>query len=208
MTRAASRWIWFAAVGALMLVAFAVGAYIASRTELFPPQVDAAADVVPDPSGEPSPSPEPEVQRWRGTFTSRTEQWYREGVCRTPWAGAVVFTVGPGGVVEGRGRVGFGGTSDCAVPAAQQVRSYTFAIDGLVDGRGLTMRWRRFVPRGGTIDLGGFGPTIADRGVTLAVALDADDGGRAQVRLRRNTAAGVPPARSETDLRVGCSGSC
>jgi hypothetical protein len=190
-----------------MLVAFAVGAFIASRSELFPPQVDAAADGVPEPSGSATPGP---VSRWEGTLTSRTLQSYREGVCRTAWAGAVSFDVDGAGVVSGVGEAALGGKPDCPFPLRQpQVGRYGFTVEGRLADRQMRMRWSGFEPLdGGIVDHGGFGPTIADPGVGFDVRVVASHRGNERLHLRVQTAEGVKPARSRTEIELECVEVC
>ncbi len=209
MSRSRRGWAWAAVVAALMVVAFAIGAFVASRMELFPPQVDAAADVVPEPSGSGESVP-PVSSSWEGTFSSRTLQGYTEGLCRTPWAGAITFEADDAGEIAGSGEVSVGGRPDCPFPLEQpQVDGYTFRVDGRIDGRRMRMRWLRFEPAaGGIVDHGGFGPTIADRNVEFRVRLRPDLTGTVRLVLRAETAEGVATARSRTRIRLGCVEGC
>ncbi|MEX0756033.1 MAG: hypothetical protein WD206_08810 [Actinomycetota bacterium] len=205
------RWLWPTVVVVLMLGAFGVGALIASRTELFPPQVDGGADVVVDPGASASPTggPEGPAAAWTGRFDSRTSQAYREGVCRTSWAGALAFEVTTEGTLTGRGEAVLGGDPDCPFPLRQpQVRSYTFEIEGTVRGERVSMAWERFRAAGrGLVDHGGFGPTIADPGVQIDARAPGGSGSTT-FTLDVPTAEGVASARSRTRVEFGCAQRC
>src|ERR671922_2760249 len=82
----------------ILLVCAGIGAFVASRSNLFPPEVR----VGPSPSAEsPSPTPEPET-RWRITLTSRTDHRYHVGgACTSDWRVGGRPPLAGGGVLSG-----------------------------------------------------------------------------------------------------------
>ncbi|MEX2274810.1 MAG: hypothetical protein WEA10_04495 [Actinomycetota bacterium] len=202
------RWIWTAVVALLMVVAFVVGALIASRTELFPPQVDAEAAVggTATPS---SPSTQAGVAVWRGKFRSRTSQSYREEVCRTIWTGSVSFDVTPEEAVDGTGEAELVDATGCSSSGQPQIEGYVFNVGGELVGSRLRLSWNGFDRTGsGIVDSGGFAPTIADRGTTIALRAVPDANVVQEFTRRASTAEGVDDAESVTTLTVGCVSNC
>ena len=159
---------------AILLGCAAVGAFIASRSNPFPPGVPDPGAV---PSKTPTPSPtrvSPEVTRWTLTMTSRSTHTYRVGgSCTSDWrmeGGRI--RVGVNGRVRGRGVALLLPGASCDFPSAQvQARRVVVEILGRRDGNRLRIRFRTAeVLPPGSQDLGAFvemlerlRPTIRER---------------------------------------------
>jgi hypothetical protein len=143
----------------ILLVCAGIGAFVASRSNLFPPEVR----VGPSPSAEsPSPTPEPET-RWRITLTSRTDHRYHVGgSCTSDWRMRARLSVAGSGLVSGRGVARLLPGARCDFPSAQvQSTSISIRIVGARSGGRLDLRLRAgsAEPRGSR-DLGGFVRTL------------------------------------------------
>jgi hypothetical protein len=168
----------------ILLACAAVGAFIASRSNPFPPGVpDPGA--VPSETAEPSPSPVAEVTRWTLTMTSRSTHTYRVGgSCTSDWA------MERGRIrVSGSGRVRGGGVArllpgaSCDFPSAQvQARRIQVEILGRRDGNRLRMRFRtaEVLPLGSQ-DLGAFVETLERLRLTLRERSSARASERARI---------------------------
>jgi hypothetical protein len=142
-----------------LLVCAGIGAFVASRTNPFPPEVQVAS---PSPSGTPSPSVEPPT-RWRLTLTSRTSHAYRVGgSCTSDWRMRARFRVEPDGAVTGQGVAHLRPGAGCDFPSGQvQAAAVVIRIGGARKGRSLDLRLRPLgVEPPGSQDLGGFVRTL------------------------------------------------
>jgi hypothetical protein len=157
-----------------MIVAFTVGVLIASRSELFPPQVDRAGQV--SPAADASPQRHP--IRWRGTIISTTSQRYSAGACITMWRSSVTIATATDsqGAVHGRGRARLVGKPRCPFPMSQpQIRGYEFSIGGRLDpDEGFLLSIDGAEPTSGILDYGGFESIAASRSVLKAAVAGGD----------------------------------
>lgn len=153
-------WLKFVMWVLILLVCAAVGAFIASRSNLFPPEVAAPS---PSTSVSPSPSVEPPV-RWRLTLTSRTSHTYRVGgVCTSEWRMRAPIREMPDGAVAGRGVARLLAGARCDFPSGQvQAETIAIRITGVRDGGTFELRFRALeVGPPGAQDLGGFVRTLS-----------------------------------------------
>ena len=166
-----------------MIAAFGIGAFVASRTELFPPQVEGGRAVAST-SGPSAPGLAPD--RWRGRMRTATRQYYSAGPCITDWSSVFDVAVDPDGTVRGAGRARLRGHPRCPFPTSQpQISGYAFDVAGRFDASsGFRLSLSRFHVTRGTFDYGGFAATIAQGRSVLAVPVD---GGRGRGRLRLRT---------------------
>jgi len=148
-------------VWALVLLACAgVGAFIASRTNPFPPGV---RDPVALPSESPSPSTI-DLVRWSLTMSSRTTHTYHVGgSCTSDWRLQGEIELTESGRVDGRGVARLLPGARCDFPSAQvQARRVVVSIVGRREGDELDLR---FLEEGlkpvGSQDLGGFLQTLS-----------------------------------------------
>jgi hypothetical protein len=143
----------------ILLACAGVGAFIASRSNLFPPSVEPG----PAPSESPSPSG-PELVRWRLVMSSRTTHTYRVGgSCTSDWRLEGRIRLTESGRVRGRGIARLGPGAECDFPSAQvQSRRVVVLIIGRRDAGELALRFRE---RGrlpvGSQDLGAFVKTLS-----------------------------------------------
>ena len=167
----------------ILLGCAGVGAFLASRSNPFPPGV-------PDPGAVPSetpttsPTPPPEVTRWTLTMTSRSTHTYRVGgSCTSDWrmeGGRI--RVRENGRVRGRGTARLLPGATCDFPTAQvQARRVVIEILGLRDGNRLRIRFRtaEVLPLGSQ-DLGAFVDTLVRLRLTLRERPRARATGRAR----------------------------
>jgi hypothetical protein len=143
----------------ILLVCAGIGAFVASRTNPFPPEVQVAS---PSPSGSPSPSVEPPT-RWRLTLTSRTSHEYRVGgSCTSDWRMRARIRVNPGGRVDGTGTARLLPGMTCDFETAQlQAETVRIGIAGRRAGDVLDLRLGVLdVGPPGAQDLGGFVGTV------------------------------------------------
>jgi hypothetical protein len=143
---------------AILLGCAGVGAFIASRSNPFPPSV---GDPAP-PATSPSPSTA-EVARWSLTLLSRTRHAYRVGgSCTSDWRMRGRIEITQSGRVRGQGRARLLLGARCDFPSAQiQSRRVILRIVGRRDGDRLDLRFREVERRPvGSQDLGGFLRTL------------------------------------------------
>jgi hypothetical protein len=151
---------WIAAFAACA----GVGAFIASRTDPFPPGVEdpGARPTPPAPTATRSPVP-PGAERWWGTVRGRTyHDLFVGGRCRTDWVIPITFSIDEDGAISGTGTAKLEGGLRCDVATAQvQSEEITLVVgghrrDGLLD---LSLEPETFVP-GGSSDYGGLVATL------------------------------------------------
>jgi len=142
----------------ILLVCAAVGAFIASRSNLFPPGVEQG----PLPSESPGPSPS-ELVRWQLAMSSRTTHTYRVGgSCRSNWQMQGQIRLTESGRVRGQGIARLRPGATCDFPSAQvQTRRVVVLIVGRRDAGELDLRFREGGRRPvGSQDLGAFLKTL------------------------------------------------
>jgi hypothetical protein len=150
---------WIAAFAACA----GVGAFIASRTDPFPPGVeDPGARPAPSASVTRSPVP-PGAERWWGTVRAHTfHDLFVGGRCRTDWVIPLTFSVDEDGVISGTGTATLQGGLECDFSTAQiQAEEIDLVVgghqrDGLLD---LSLEPQVFVPEGSS-DYGGLVATL------------------------------------------------
>jgi hypothetical protein len=173
---------------AVFLGAAGIGAYVAAHTELFPPDVEAAA-TTRSPEATAS-TPAPADPHWSGTIrSSGYHDLYVGGRCSTRWVTKVVFDVLDNGRIVGTGTARMEGERVCTFPNAQiNAERIEVSLAGTWDGSGFHFRLNDGdrSPRG-TADYGGFAPTVFDdgRAAVMDVALDSDRSASATVRMER-----------------------
>jgi hypothetical protein len=183
-----------------MAAAFAIGVLVASRTELFPPQVQGG-----DGAAARSPTASPSAtERWRGRMATATRQYYSAGPCTTDWSSVFDVAVDPDGAVRGAGRARLRGDPRCPFPTSQpQISGYAFHVAGRFDpASGFRLSLSRFNATSGIFDYGGFASTMAEARSVLEVAVDGDRG-RGRVRLRTRTSLGKT-VRSVSRVSMDC----
>jgi hypothetical protein len=143
----------------ILLVCAGVGAFIASRSNLFPPGVR-------DPSMLPSESPSPskaDLVRWSLTMFSRTTHTYHVGgSCTSDWRLRGEIGVAESGRVRGHGVARLLLGANCDFPSAQvQTQRVDIAILGRRDGDEIDLHFQeeRRKPAGSQ-DLGAFLKTL------------------------------------------------
>ncbi len=144
---------------AILLACAGVGAFVASRSNPFPPGVR-------DPGALPSesPSPSPELVRWSLAMSSRTMHTYRVGgSCSSDWRLQGQIQVTESDRVRGRGVAKLLRGARCDFPSAQvQARRVVVLIFGHRDAGELDLRFREGDRQPvGSQDLGGFLETLA-----------------------------------------------
>jgi hypothetical protein len=111
-----------------------VGAFIASRTNPFPPGVQdpGARSLIPDPTATITPSPAVTGVSWTGRMVAGTSHHlFVGGTCSTAWRISVGFVVDSTGVVKGTGTAHLQGPLRCDFPTAQvQSRTLHLAVSG------------------------------------------------------------------------------
>ena len=172
----------------ILLGCAGVGAFIASRSNPFPPGVPDPGAV---PSETPTPSPPaPEVTRWTLAMTSRSTHTYRVGgSCTSDWRmerGRI--RVSGSGRVRGRGVARLLPGATCDFPSAQvQARRVEIEILGRREGDRLQLRFRiEEVLPPGSQDLGAFVETLE----RLRLAIRERPGARERERGRIERADG------------------
>jgi hypothetical protein len=144
----------------ILLACAGVGAFVASRSDPFPPGVG-GSDAVP--SESPSPST-PELVRWEVTMSSRTTHTYRVGgSCTSDWRARGQIRLTESGRIRGRAIARLLPGANCDFPSAQiQARRVVVLILGRRDTGELDLRFREVGRRPvGSQDLGGFLETLA-----------------------------------------------
>lgn len=150
---------------AILLGCAGVGAFIASRSNPFPPSVRDPASLAPSPS----PSTE-EVARWSLTLSSRTRHAYRVGgSCTSDWRMRGQIEITQSGRVRGQGRARLLPGARCDFPSAQiQAQRVILRIVGRRDRGRLDLRFREAERRPiGSQDLGGFLRTLGALRVSI-----------------------------------------
>jgi hypothetical protein len=143
----------------ILLACAGVGAFIASRSNPFPPGVE-------DPGARPSTGPSPTVgkaTRWRMAMVSRTTHTYRVGgSCSSQWRMRTSIRMAETGRVAGVGVAHLLPGARCDFPTAQvQTARVEIRILGRRDGDVLQLRFRETaVAPPGSQDLGGFVKTL------------------------------------------------
>jgi hypothetical protein len=183
-----------------MVVAFALGAFVASRAELFPPQVQDGGVVG---TGSPTADPGNGGDRWRGTISSVTTQGYNLGDCETDWRSSVRLVVEPNGIVRGDGAARLSGKPRCPFVISQpQIEGYAFEVSGRVDGGRLRLELSNFQPTAGILDYGGFQATVASVEPTLEITMTDPDAARGRIELQRTQ--DLHLSRSRNVIRLSC----
>lgn len=184
-----------------MVAAFVLGAFLASRSELFPPQVRGEEPTL---SGGSTPTPAAEAERWRGSIAGTTSQSYSAGPCRTRWRAPIELVVRPDGAVEGEGRARLRGRPRCPFPTSQpQITAYELVLAGLLRaGERFELSVRRVRATDGLFDYGGFAAAIADPGFVLEVPLERP--GSARGRVRSTTTRDGHPVRADVVVVLAC----
>lgn len=155
-----------------------VGAFIASRTNPFPPGVEDPGDL----GAGSSPSATPRAI-WTGTAVVRSiHRLYVGGACRTNWR--VRFSLEG---ADGDGTARLIGEPRCDFPTAQlQAERLRFRVSSDEVGPGLLLRFSELTSdSAGTTDLGGLLPLLERTGVKLRVS-----DGKAVGRLERTASDG------------------
>lgn len=141
-----------------MLAACAgVGAFVASRSNPFPPGVDdpGALPTSSTPSGKPT-------ETWAGSGVVRSaHRLFVGGSCRTSWRVQLSVEVGDG-AVQGSGTARLEGGAACDFATAQlQARRVRFDVTGGDLGAALRLGFQKVSRRpAGSIDLGGLVPLL------------------------------------------------
>ena len=147
-------------VGILLLCA-AAGAFVASRTDLFSPDVEDGG-ASPTPTATLTPA---EPVRWTFTMRSRSRHdLYVGGSCETTWSLRTTLTELETGTLAGEGDAVSGGPAVCDTPTAQlEAESIAVIVTGARAGATirLVLREAGREPVGGR-DLGGFANTLGD----------------------------------------------
>ena len=145
----------------ILLACAGVGAFIASRSNPFPPGVRDPAL----PSESPSPSSSSaELVRWSITMSSRTSHTYHVGgSCTSDWRARGEIELTESGRIDGRAVARLLPGARCDFPSAQvQARRVIVSIVGSRDGDELDLRFLEDGLRPlGSQDLGGFQQTLA-----------------------------------------------
>jgi hypothetical protein len=162
----------------ILLACAGVGAFIASRSNPFPPGI-------PDPQARDSPSPSPpELVEWSVTMVSRTTHTFHVGgSCRSAWRLEGRLRIVPSERITGRGVARLQPGAGCDFPSAQvQARRIVVRFLGLRDGDELELRFRE-VERtpAGSQDLGAFVKTLET--LRVAIAERAGSEVRKQTRI-------------------------
>jgi hypothetical protein len=166
----------------ILLACAGVGAFLASRSNPFPPEV-APERATPTPAEDPP-------ARWLLTMTSRTTHTLRVGgACTSDWRMRARIRVTPGGAVRGNGRARLQPGARCDFETAQvQARAVTVRIVGerIGDRLRLTFRVADVAPAGAQ-DLGGFVGTVPEMRFTIAERGGATTSGPTQVQVADDT---------------------
>jgi hypothetical protein len=181
----------------ILLLCAGVGAFIASRTNPFPPGV---RDPVALPSESPSPSTV-DLVRWSLTMSSRTTHTYHVGgSCTSDWHLEGDIELTGSGRVDGRGVARLKPGAKCDFPSAQvQARRVVVAIVGIRDGDELDLRFQDAGRKpAGSQDLGGFLKTLT----TLRFSIPERAGAAASKPKRIEDPEGEVYA-SVTTIRLG-----
>jgi hypothetical protein len=206
--RRRARWRGPMFVVLAMVVGFAVGVLIASRSQLFPPQVRGAVGRATTAEAR-DDSTQADAFRWRGAMVSRTSQRYSAGSCVTVWRSRMRIATGSDGVVRGVGRARLAEGPRCPFPMSQpQIRGYEFDVGGRLDPReGFLLSIERAEPTEGIFDYGGFA-SVAASGSVLEAPLGGSERARGRSSFRTRTSLGnVITSRTVVRLRCQDCGS-
>jgi hypothetical protein len=165
----------------ILLVCAGIGAFVASRSNPFPPGVrDPGAQ--PGAPTTPGPGPE-EATAWTITMRSRSTHTFRVGgSCRSDWRLRGRIRVGAGGRVSGSGVAHLLPGAGCDFPSAQvQSARVHVGIVGRRDGAALDLRFRETSREpAGSQDLGGFVKVLP----TLRISIRERSGAEESTRKR------------------------
>jgi hypothetical protein len=182
---------------AILFVCAGVGAFIASRSNPFPPSV---SDPGVLPSESPSPS-KPELASWSLTMLSQTTRTYRVGgSCTSDWRMRGQIRLTESGHVHGRGVAELLLGARCDFPSAQvQAQSVVVRIVGRRDGDKIDLRFQELGREPvGSQDLGGFLKTLT----TLRLSIPERAGAEVRKSKRIEDPEGEIHA-SVTRIRLG-----
>lgn len=163
----------------ILLACAAVGAFIASRSNPFPPGVRGSTAL---PSDSPNESPSPsasngDLVRWSVSMTSRTTHTYHVGgSCTSDWRLRGEIELTDPGRVDGHGIAKLLPGARCDFPSAQiQARRVDLSILGRRDGDELDLHFSEIgrVPLGSQ-DLGGFLKTLSTLRFSIPERAGAD----------------------------------
>jgi hypothetical protein len=169
----------------ILLGCAAVGAFIASRSNPFPPGVPDPGAVPSETPGASPSLPVAEVTRWTLAMSSRSTHTYRVGgSCTSDWRmerGRI--RVSGSGRVRGRGVSRLLPGATCDFPSAQfQARRIQVEILGRRDGGRLRLRFRiEDVLPSGSQDLGAFVETLEGLRLTIGERPGARERERARI---------------------------
>jgi hypothetical protein len=151
----------------ILLACAGVGAFLASRSNPFPPGVpDPGAT---QPTDSPSPSP-PAVVEWSIAMTSRTTHTYHVGgSCTSDWSLQGRLLITDAGRIRGRGVARLQPGAHCDFPSAQvQARRIVVLFRGRREGEALDLRFQDgSVQPAGSQDLGAFLKTLGTLRVSI-----------------------------------------
>jgi hypothetical protein len=182
---------------AILLACAGVGAFLASRSNPFPPGVPNPGILT---SESPSPS-KPELASWSLTMLSQTRHTYRVGgSCTSDWRMRGRIRLTESGHVHGRGVAELLLGARCDFPSAQvQAQRVVVRIVGRRDGDELDLRFEELGREPvGSQDLGGFLKTLA----TLRLSIPE----RAGAEVRKSKRIEAPEGEvhtSVTRIRLG-----
>jgi hypothetical protein len=205
--RRRARWRGPMLVLLAMVAAFAFGMLIASRSELFPPQVQGAlgrAPAVQAGDAATHSDASPWQGTWHGTMISRTSQRYSAGSCVTVWRSSMRIATGSDGVVRGVGRARLAERPRCPFPMSQpQIRGYELDVGGRLDPReGFLLSIERVEPTEGIFEYGGFA-SIAASGSVLKAPFSGSERATGRSAFRVRTSLGKVIS-SRTVVRLRC----
>jgi hypothetical protein len=157
MMGAVRGWLKVLMWAGILLLCAGIGAFVASRSNPFPPGV-------PDPGAVPSESPSPsEVEVRSLRLVSRTAHTYHVGgSCTSDWEMATDVRISPAGRVRGSGVARLRPGNACDFPSAQvQARRVVLRVTGRTNGAEVVIRFRtgKVIPSASQ-DLGAFVDTI------------------------------------------------
>ena len=145
----------------VLVVCAGAGAFVASRTDPFSPDVEDGAS----PSSAVTVSPTPEPIRWAFSMRSRSRHdLYVGGSCATTWVLRTTLSELETGTLAGEGDAVRQGPAVCDTPTAQvEAETIQVIVTGLRDGDTIRLVLREAGREpAGARDLGGFANTIAD----------------------------------------------
>ncbi len=149
----------------VLLASAGVGAFVASRSDPFPPGVEDPGVRPSSTDASTSPTLDPALVRWELTVESRTRHdLHVGGSCHSEWQVQALLTELPTGTVAGEGLATLQEPATCDFPNAQiqagtiEIRVSGFRREGSMQ---LEMKEAGRDPIGGR-DLGGFANTLGD----------------------------------------------